>query len=86
MARLPRPSALLLFQAELEALVHRFSHDVGPRNESGVPSEGQLLDSWILCTAWVDEDGDWTYTRLTSPRMAPHVRTGLLEMEYDEEE
>lgn len=41
--------------------------------------EGALLAEWVLCAAWVDEDGDTWVTRFASADKIPDYRIeGLL--------
>ncbi len=41
-------------------------------------SEGTLLDTWVLVSNWVDENGDSWLSRIGPAQLLAHSRDGLL--------
>ncbi|HEX2578668.1 MAG TPA: hypothetical protein VHK88_20155 [Aquihabitans sp.] len=77
----------LVAQARIHDLLAELVDLIGPRfgglaeddlDPDEMPVGQVFLSEWVTVLAWVDEDGDGFTTRIGSPNLARHHRTGLL--------
>ncbi len=69
-------------QDRIHNLLTELADLIGPRfddDDKGFPVEHAALAEWVIVAAWTDLDsGDSFTTRIGSPQLAEHHRTGLL--------